>query len=351
MITAMSMADIAAIVVSAAPGDMEVGVESGAIKETILTCFTMGVKNVVVLVTKMDEFSIQYSQAKFDEIKKTVSGYLKEVGYKQKDPPFVPVSGISGDNLAEKSCETEWYAGASVVGALDALGASVNRPDEKPLRIPVLKVSDVKGVGVTITGRVETGNVRVGNKLIFSPGGKTAEVKSIHVGGSDVREGSSGDIVSLALQVLFTSDQLHRGMVASSVSDDPAVAVDSLVAQVVMLDCPGVIREGYCPSISIHTAQVQCEFEEFLSKIDRKTGKEETEKPVTAKTGEVITARLRPRSNVCVETFATFPSLGRFAVRDHNRTIAVGVVKEVTKRPVPKIRCLDDDEGEDGDSD
>merc|ERR1711957_498943 len=174
----------------------------------------MGVKNVVVLVTKMDEFSIQYSQAKFDEIKKTVSGYLKEVGYKQKDPPFVPVSGISGDNLAEKSCETEWYAGASVVGALDALGASVNRPDEKPLRIPVLKVSDVKGVGVTITGRVETGNVRVGNKLIFSPGGKTAEVKSIHVGGSDVREGSSGDIVSLALQVLFTSDQLHRGMVA-----------------------------------------------------------------------------------------------------------------------------------------
>merc|ERR1719291_432717 len=129
----------------------------------------------------------------------------------------------------------------------------------------------------------------------------------------------------------------------SSTSDDTAVAAETLVAQIVVLDCPSVIREGYCPSIAIHMAQVSCEFEELLGKIDRKTGKEMDENPVTAKSGDVITARLRPRSQVCIETFATFPSLGRFAVRDHNRTIAVGVVKEVTKRPVPKIRCLSAD--------
>merc|ERR1711924_504522 len=107
-------------------------------------------------------------------------------------------------------------------------------------------------------------------------------------------------------------------------------------AQVVVLDHPGAIREGYCPAIAVHTALVPCEFEELLSKIDRKTGKEVETNPLEARTGEVITARLRPRTQVCMETFATYPSLGRFAVRDHNRTLAVGVIKEVTKRPLPK---------------
>lgn len=335
MLRVLSLTDIAALVVSAAEGEFEAGLDSGYIKETALACFTMGIKNVVVLVTKMDLMSVQYSATRFDEIKKSVNGILKEVGYKQKDPLFVPISGTLGDNLVTKSSETSWYSGANVIDALDSLAPGVNRPAEKPLRLPVLKAYDVKSAGgATIMGRVEAGSIRAGISVTFSPSGKTAKVKSVQVDGKTVNEAGVGVVVGVALGGIRCAD-LRRGMVASSASNDTAAAAETFVAQVVVLDHPGAIREGYCPAIAIHTAQVPCEFEELLSKIDRKTGKEIEAGPLEARTGEVITARLRPRGQVCVEAFAAYPSLGRFAIRDHNRTIAVGVVKEVSKRPVP----------------
>jgi len=131
-------------------------------------------------------------------------------------------------------------------------------------------------------------------------------------------------------------------MVASSGSNDPAADAESFLAQIVVLHHPGEIRQGYCPQIAVGTAQVPCEFEELLSKIDRKTGKEIEKNPESVKTGEVLTAMMRPRLPVCVEPFSAYPTLGRFAVRDHQKTVAVGVVKEVTKRPIPKVRTGDE---------
>merc|ERR1719388_552794 len=127
-------------------------------------------------------------------------------------------------------------------------------------------------------------------------------------------------------------------MILSSASNDPAAHAESILAQVIVLDHPGEIRVGYCPSIAVHTAQVPCEFEELLSKIDRKTGKETEANPTSVKTGEVVSVRMRPIDKVCIEVFSAYPSLGRFTIRDHGRTVAVGVVKEVTKRPIPKVR-------------
>lgn len=127
-------------------------------------------------------------------------------------------------------------------------------------------------------------------------------------------------------------------MVASFSTNDPAADCEAMIAQVVVLDHPGSIRAGYCPQIAVHTAQVPCEFEELLSKIDRKTGKETEANPECAKTGDVVSVRMRPIDKVCIEVFSAYPSLGRFTIRDHGRTVAVGVVKEVTKRPIPKVR-------------
>merc|ERR1712113_288266 len=113
---------------------------------------------------------------------------------------------------------------------------------------------------------------------------------------------------------------------------------ETFIAQVKILDHPGWIRAGYCPAMVVHTAQVPCEFEELISKIDPKTGKEAEPRPERVKTDEVVTVRMRPCAAVCVEKHGEYPPLGRFAVRDHNRTVAVGVIKEVTKRPLPKLR-------------
>merc|ERR1712100_771276 len=198
-------------------------------------------------------------------------------------------------------------------------------------------VHDVEGVGVVIVGRVETGSVKTGTKVVFSPSGHSAEVESLRIGESDVSEAKGGDIVSLALSDDVGPGDIRRGMVASHSSNDPAADCESMVAQVVVMDSIGTIRPGYCPSITVHTAQVPCEFEELLAKIDRKTGKDSETNPASAKSGDVVSVRLRPINKVCIETFSAYPSLGRFTVRDHGRTVAVGVVKEVFKRPIPKV--------------
>mmetsp|Transcript_13593 Transcript_13593/g.29935 ORF Transcript_13593/g.29935 Transcript_13593/m.29935 type:complete len:442 (-) Transcript_13593:84-1409(-) len=341
MLSAACMADIAVLVVSAAAGEFEEGAQSGRTREIALSCFTMGIKNIVVWVTKLDDPSVRYSTSRFEEIKKAVNTFLREVGYKQKDAPFVPISGLAGENLTTASGETSSIPSPAAIEVLDSLGP-INRPAEKPLRLPVLKVHDMANVGTVIVGKVESGNVKPGMKVLFSSTGRVAEVQSVHVGGQKVGQATGGDIASVCIGRV---EGVRRGMVMSSASDDPATDVESFLAQVIVLDHPGVIRRGYCPSVTVHTAQVPCEFEELLAKVDRKTGKEVETNPDTAKTNEVISVRLRPRGPVCLEVFSAYPPLGRFAVRDHGRTVAVGVVKEVTKRPVPKPRG--DNQGDD----
>lgn len=339
MLSATSLADVAVLVASAAEGEFEAGVASGRFKELALACFTMGIKHVVVWVTKMDDISVIEPAVRFEEVKKVVTEFLKEVGYKQKEFPAVPISGLLGDNLVSKAADTPWYSGKPAIEVLDALGPMARAAD-KPLRLPVFKVRQHAVAGTIITGRVEYGSIRVGAKVAFSPSGYVGEVRSLHKDGRQVSEASCGDIVSAALGDQIPADELRRGMVLGSVSNDPVAEAESFLAQVVILDHPGCIRAGYCPAIAIHTAVVPCEFEELVSLIDRKTGKEAKASPEEARSGEVVTVRLRPRTAVCVETFAAYASLGRFAVQDHGRTIAVGVIKEVTKRPVAKARTL-----------
>jgi len=337
MLSVTSLADVAVLVVSAATGEWEADLDSGRVRELALCCFTMGIKNIVVLVTKMDDLAVDYGSARFEDIKKAVEKFLKDVGFKQKDVPVVPISGLGGVNLVTKAAETGWYGGPPLVDALNSMGP-INRPAEKPLRLPVLKVHDIAGTGTVVIGRVETGSLRTGIKVIFSPSGRIAEVQSIHIGGKQVSEAKGGDIVSFSIGDEIRASDIRRGMVASFSTNDPAADCEAMIAQVVVLDHPGSIRAGYCPQIAVHTAQVPCEFEELLSKIDRKTGKETEANPECAKTGDVVSVRMRPIDKVCIEVFSAYPSLGRFTIRDHGRTVAVGVVKEVTKRPIPKVR-------------
>mmetsp|Transcript_65388 Transcript_65388/g.156348 ORF Transcript_65388/g.156348 Transcript_65388/m.156348 type:complete len:443 (+) Transcript_65388:53-1381(+) len=337
-VTVTSLADIAVLVISAAAGEYESALSSGRLKEDALCCFTMGIKNVAVWVTKMDDQTVSFSSSRFEDIKKKVSEILKDVGYKQKDPPFVPISGLLGDNLTSPSSEMAWYTGKSCSEVLEAFGA-MNRPAEKPLRIPILKVQAVPNCGTVITGRVEAGALRAGQRLLFSPSGQMSEVQSVRIYGSSGTEGKTGDIVTALLGDDLRKDDVYRGMVASQSSDDPAADAESFSAQVVILDHPGEIRAGYCPQIAIHTALIPCEFEELLAKIDKKTGKEAEVNPPGAKTGDIISVRMRPVAKVCVEQFSAYASLGRFAVREGGRTVAVGVVKEVSKRPIRKARA------------
>ena len=101
---------------------------------------------------------------------------------------------------------------------------------------------------------------------------------------------------------------------------------------------PNTISKGYSPVLDCHTSHIACKFDELVSKVDRRTAKVIEEAPQSIKTGDAAIVKLVPSKEMCVEIFKDYPPLGRFAVRDMKQTVAVGVIKEVTRK-APKAQA------------
>lgn len=148
------------------PGEFEAGIgKDGQTREHALLAFTLGVKQMVVCVNKMDDSSVNYGEPRYNEIKEEVSNYLKKVGYKPAKIPFVPISGWNGDNMIDRSENMPWYKGPTLLEALDAINPP-KRPSDKPLRLPLQDVYKIGGIGTVPVGRVETGTSTC--QLLFS---------------------------------------------------------------------------------------------------------------------------------------------------------------------------------------
>lgn len=330
MITGASQADVALLVVDSSHGGFEAGIsKDGQTREHALLAYTLGVKQMIVACNKMDDKSVNYSEDRFREIKEEVSAYLKKVGYKPMKIPFVPISGWVGDNIVENSANMPWYKGPCLLEALDNI-IPPKRPVDKPLRIPIQDVYKIGGIGTVPVGRVETGVIKPGIEANFAPAGIVAEIKSVEMHHELLSQAGPGDNVGFNVKNVATKD-LRRGYVASDNDNCPASGVSSFDAQVIVMNHPGEISNGYCPVLDCHTAHVACVFSHIKEKMDRRTGKVIEENPQSIQSGDACIAKLEPTKPLCVENFAEFPPLGRFAVRDMRQTVAVGVVKSITK--------------------
>ena len=137
MITGTSQADAAVLVVSAKEGLQP------QTKEHAFLAQVMGLKQLIIAVNKMDE--VKYEQKAFDALKVDLSKLLSAVGYKMDTILFVPVSAWVGDNVAKASSNLGWYKGPTLVEALDTVVAP-KPPTDKPLRLPIQDVYNIKGV-------------------------------------------------------------------------------------------------------------------------------------------------------------------------------------------------------------
>jgi elongation factor 1-alpha len=329
MITGTSQADVAILVVSSGIGEFEAGIgKDGQTREHALLAYTMGIKQVIVAINKMD--SHNYTEERFTDIKKEVIDYLKKIGFQEKNINVVAYSGFMGDNLIERSDKMPWYKGDTLLEALDKVEPPV-RPIEKPLRLPLQDVYKITGVGTVPVGRVETGVIRAGILIAFAPGAVVTECKSVEMHHTTLEEAIPGDNVGFNIKGVNAKD-LRRGNVASDSKNDPAKECASFNAQVIVLNHPNKIQAGYTPVLDCHTSHIACKFEKLLSKIDRRTGKEMESEPKEIKNQEACIVQMVPQKPMCVETFSEYPPLGRFAVRDMKQTVAVGVIKLVDKK-------------------
>lgn len=335
MITGTSQADCAVLVIASGTGEFEAGIaKNGQTREHALLAYTLGVKQMIVAVNKMDDKSVSYSQARFTEIQTEVSNFLKKIGYNPEKIPFVPISGWNGDNMLEKSDNMPWYKGPTLLEALDQI-QEPKRPSDKPLRLPLQDVYKIGGIGTVPVGRVETGILKPGQVVTFAPSNITTEVKSIEMHHESLPQATPGDNVGFNVKNVAVKD-LRRGYVAGDSKQDPPIETESFNAQVIVLNHPGEIHNGYAPVLDCHTAHIACKFSELLTKVDRRSGKELEKEPKNIKSGDAAIVKLIPSKPMCVETFMDYPPLGRFAVRDMRQTVAVGVIKEVTKKDLTK---------------
>merc|ERR1712008_104338 len=124
---------------------------------------------------------------------------------------------------------------------------------------------------------------------------------------------------------------IKRGYVASDSKNKPATGVQNFTAQVIVLNHPGQVSNGYSPVLDCHTAHIACKFAEIKEKCDRRSGKKLEDNPKFVKSGDAAMVDMVPSKPMCVESFSDYAPLGRFAVRDMKQTVAVGVIKSVEK--------------------
>jgi len=338
MITGTSQADVAILIIAAGVGEFEAGyAKDGQTREHALLAYTLGVKQMIVCINKMDSKGVDYSKNRYMEIKEELSKFLAKVGYNPKKVPFIPISGWVGDNMIDKSTNMDWYkkdekagmTGLTLIETLDSIKPP-KRPTDKALRLPLQDVYKIGGIGTVPVGRVETGILKPNMTVVFAPPMVTTDVKSVEMHHEQVQAANPGDNVGFNVKNVSIKD-IKRGNVAGDSKNDPPKGAKSFEAQLIVLNHPGQIRAGYTPVLDCHTAHIACKFVELKTKIDKRSGKLLEENPDFLKSGEAGIITLEPTKPMVVESYKEYAPLGRFAVRDMRQTVAVGIIKKVEK--------------------
>ncbi|CAG5110340.1 Oidioi.mRNA.OKI2018_I69.chr2.g4752.t1.cds [Oikopleura dioica] len=230
-------------------------------------------------------------------------------------------------------------------------GTIVPANDKTPLRLPVNDFLYLNGQ-LHITGRVETGVIRVGMEVSFSPLKLNGEVKSIKLinwgswpepmSSRQVSEASIGDIVGFTLKdtEMRVSTKPSEGFVSikeiqsgNIVSDSnyPAKEAKTFRAEITVFNHPSRITSGYSPRLQCNNQNITCKFTKLIAKIDKKVKKSLEDSPEMLRNGDTALVQIVPTEPVCVEPFKDYPGLGRFAVIDMKQTVAVGVITEVER--------------------
>jgi elongation factor 1-alpha len=327
MITGASQADAGVLVVAANDG------VSAQTREHAYLAKVLGVNQLIVAINKMDMKGVDYSQKRYEEVKAETSKLLASVGYKVDKIQFLPTAALPGDNVAKKTDKMPWWTGGTLLDAINSLNPP-EKPTNLPLRLPIQDVYNITGIGVVPVGRVETGLLKVNDKVIATPGregkGVPGEVKSIEMHHEALQQAEPGDNVGISVRG-FGKKDIARGDVIGHTDSPPTVATE-FTAQIVVLNHPSVITVGYTPVFHIHTAQVACRFEAIEKKLNPATGEVLQENPDFIKNGDAAIVRIKPIQPLVIEKKADIPQLANFAVRDSGATVAAGMCISLVKK-------------------
>ncbi len=247
--------------------------------------------------------------------------------------PFIACSGLKGDNVSKKSDKMPWYKGPTIHEQFDQF-PQPKMPTELPLRMPIQDVYEITGIGTVPVGKIETGIMKTGQKVIILPGrtgkGIEGEVKTIEMHHETLAQADAGDNVGINIRGVGKKD-IARGDVVCDAAK-PSNVVEEFIATITVINHPSVLAKGYTPVFHVHTAQVPCQFVELIDQIDPRSGESIKKNPDFLKNGDTAKVRIRPQGNLCLETQKENQFMSRFAVRDAGQTVAAGICIEIVKK-------------------
>ncbi|XP_040829251.1 eukaryotic peptide chain release factor GTP-binding subunit ERF3A isoform X4 [Ochotona curzoniae] len=323
MIGGASQADLAVLVISARKGEFETGFEKGGqTREHAMLAKTAGVKHLIVLINKMDDPTVNWSNERYEECKEKLVPFLKKVGFNpKKDIHFMPCSGLTGANLKEQSDFCPWYIGLPFIPYLDNL-PNFNRSVDGPIRLPI--VDKYKDMGTVVLGKLESGSICKGQQLVMMPNKHNVEVLGILSDDVETDSVAPGENLKIRLKGI-EEEEILPGFILCD-ANNLCHSGRTFDAQIVIIEHKSIICPGYNAVLHIHTCIEEVEITALICLVDKKSGEKSKTRPRFVKQDQVCIARLRTAGTICLETFKDFPQMGRFTLRDEGKTIAIGKV-------------------------
>ncbi|KAL2861297.1 P-loop containing nucleoside triphosphate hydrolase protein [Aspergillus pseudodeflectus] len=331
MIGGASQADVGVLVISARKGEYETGFEKGGqTREHALLARNTGVKKLIVAVNKMDDMTVEWSKARFDECTVKVSKYLEALGYKKDDLHFMPISaqrtlGIK-DRVPSDLCP--WYSGPSLLEYLTNM-----KMPERNLNAPFMMPISTKyrDMGTMVEGRIEAGVIKKNATCIIMPNRTKVEIAALYGETEDeIATGTCGDQVRMRLRGVEEEDLLPGFVMCSP--KRPVHCVSAFEAKIRILDLKSILTAGFNCVMHVHSAVEEVTVAALLHKLEPGTGRRSKRPPPFASKGQMIIARIEITSSagaVCVERFEDYNQMGRFTLRDQGQTIAIGMITKL----------------------
>lgn len=331
MISGASQADVGVLIISARRGEFETGFERGGqTREHALLAKTLGVDKLIIAVNKMDDPSVEWREERYTEIVKKMTPFLKTSGFKDEQVVFLPMSGLTGDNVKEKNKSPSWVSTKSLLDTLDSIDTP-SRNKDGPLRIPML--DGFKDMGATMAiGKVEQGTVRPGQKVVVMPIGHKCTITSVFIKDEEMQYATCGENVVLKMHGI-SEGELQKGFVMSD-PKEPVRVVTKFKAQLHVIELPDerpVLTSGYRAIFHSHVAAEECEIMKLYECMSMTDRKKKEKNPRFVRENSVVTCSISLARATSLDSFTGVHQLGRFTLRDEGRTIAIGKITELPK--------------------
>ncbi|KAL6843789.1 hypothetical protein ACP4OV_026360 [Aristida adscensionis] len=333
MISGATQADAAILVVDASTGSFEAGMDGeggksvGQTKEHAQLIRSFGVEQLVVAVNKMD--AVGYSKERFEFIKLQLGSFLRSCNFRDPAITWIPLSAVENQNLINTPSDarlTSWYQGFCLLDAIDSLQLP-SRDVSKPLILPICDVIKSQSTGqLAAFGKLETGAIRTGSKVLVLPYGQEAVVKTIERDSKSCSIARAGDNVAVCLQGIDGSQLIPGGVLCHP--GFPVSVTKHLELKVLVLDITTPIVVGSQLEFHIHHVKEAARITKIVALLD-KTGKPSKSAPRFLKSKQNAVVQVTLDGAVCVQEFSKSRSLGRAYLRSSGRTIAVGVVNQI----------------------